>query len=165
MDPAARTATSKVEPGAPAPGVEHDGDVLARRVLELFHHEPAAARRRAPVHLAQGVALDVVAHAVQVESGRPLEEESPAAAGARARLGEEPFEVHEARVDDERRALAERQLAALEAERILDDGRGPLDAVAAARHGGQDVAGPEAAAFAPELDAALAEPGVARRRA
>ena len=96
--------------------------LLARRVLELLHHQPAAARGRAPVHLAQRLALDVLAHAVQVEARRPLQEQAPAAAGARARIGEEPLELDEARVDDEGGALAERQLAALESERILYDG-------------------------------------------
>src|SRR5207247_1633094 len=62
--------------GAASPGVEDDGDVLTRRVLQLLDHQVPAPCRRAPVHLAQRVALDVVPHAVQVEAARALQEEA-----------------------------------------------------------------------------------------
>ena len=44
--------------------VEQDCDLVARRVLELLHHQLTALGRRAPVHLPQGLSLLVLAHAV-----------------------------------------------------------------------------------------------------
>src|SRR6266516_3341218 len=50
--------------------VEQDGDLIARRVLELLHHQLATLRGRAPVHLAQRLAFLVVADAMQIEAWR-----------------------------------------------------------------------------------------------
>src|SRR6266511_4986624 len=79
--------------GASLPGVEHHGDVVARRVFELLHHQVPAPRRRPPVHLAQRVALDVVAHAVQIEATGTLQQHATAVACLRTRLGEEAVEL------------------------------------------------------------------------
>src|SRR5262245_34369136 len=49
--------------------VEDDRDGVAGRVLELFHHELPPPRRRRPVNAAQGLALGVLAHGVEVEAG------------------------------------------------------------------------------------------------
>ena len=59
--------------------VEHDRHLLARRVLELLDHQLAAPRRRGPVHAAQRVAVLVLAHAVDVEAGRALQQQAPPA--------------------------------------------------------------------------------------
>ena len=58
--------------------VEDDHERLARRVLELLHHEPAAAGGRRPVHAPQRLALLVLPHRVEVEAGRPPQEQPPA---------------------------------------------------------------------------------------
>ena len=86
IDPAARTAASKLEsggsPASPAGSQSRsDDDRLARRVLELLHHQLAPPRRRRPVHAPQRLALLVLAHRVEVEAGRPPQEEPPALPG------------------------------------------------------------------------------------
>src|SRR5207247_734101 len=147
--------------GAASPGVEDDGDVLTRRVLQLLDHQVPAPCRRAPVHLAQRVALDVVPHAVQVEAARALQEEAAAVARVYPGLREQTLEVDEARIDDECTALGQARPPALEPERILDERDRLFDAVAAARDRRQDVTGPEVPTRAPQLRPALAELGVA----
>ena len=77
---------------APRVAVEQDRDLVARRVLELLHHQPSAPRGRAPVHLAERLALDVLAHAVQLEPGRPPQQQAPPVLRVRAALGEQPVE-------------------------------------------------------------------------
>ena len=85
IDPAARTATSKLESGGVADraarvAVEDHDDPVVRPVLELLHHQlpPACARR--PVHATKRLALLVLANGVEVEPGRaPQQEPSPVA--------------------------------------------------------------------------------------
>ena len=111
IEPAARTWTSKLSP-ATALGVrvEDDRDLVARRVLELLHHQLAPPRGRRPVHLPERLAPLVLAHRVQVEARRAPEQQPPAVLGVRAALGEQPVERDEARVDDERAAGGELHL-------------------------------------------------------
>ncbi len=143
---------------APLVAVEEDRDLVARRVLELLHHELAAPRRRAPVHLAQRLAPLVLAHAVQLEACRPAEEEPAAVLCVRTSLGEEPFQRDQARVDDKRLRLPLDELAARQRERILDREPHGLECVAPARDALELVAGAEApAAERPELDPTLSE--------
>src|SRR5713101_6654668 len=56
-------------------GIQQDGELVARRVLELLDHQLAASRGRRPVHAAQGLALFVLPHAVKLEPAVPAEEE------------------------------------------------------------------------------------------
>ena len=122
-------------------GVEHDRDLVARRVLELLDHQLRAPRGRAPVHLAQRVAVLVVAHAVQVEARRPPQQQPPPVVRAGAALREEPVELDQARVDEQRAGRLERLLDPLEAERVLDHRDRALELVAAARQPLEHVAG------------------------
>ena len=139
--------------------VEEHGHLVAGRVLELLDHQRPAARGRGPVHHAQRLAFHVLAHAVQLETARPSQQEASAVLGVRAALGEKPVEANEARIDDERLRLALRQLAVRERERILDGEPDRLEGVAAARDPPQLVAAGEAfSPHAKELDAALGEP-------
>src|SRR5215204_5678033 len=55
--------------------VEHDDDLVSRRVLELLDHQLVSARGRGPVHAAERLAALVLAHAVQLESGGAPEED------------------------------------------------------------------------------------------
>ncbi len=86
--------------------VEEHGDLVARRVLQLLHHQLPAVGGRAPVHLAQRLALLVLAHAVQLEPGRPAEQQPPSLLRVRAALGEQPLERR--RAAGRRRAPAPR---------------------------------------------------------
>ncbi len=76
--------------------VENDRDLVARRVLELLHHQLAAARRRLPVHLPERLPLLVLAHRVEVEARRATQQQPPAVLGVGAALGEEPVELRRA---------------------------------------------------------------------
>ena len=73
IEPAAETASSKLESGA-APvdearvGIEQDEHLVARRILEVLDHQLTALRGRRPVDAPQRLALLVLAHAVQVEA-------------------------------------------------------------------------------------------------
>ncbi len=138
--------------------VEQDRDLVAGRVLELLHHQPAAARGRAPVHLAQRLALRVLAHAVQLVAGRPAEQQPPPVLRMRAALGEEPVERDEPRVDDERLRLALLERRPRETERILDRQPDGLERVPAAWHLPQLVAAREPTPADPvKLDPAFVE--------
>jgi len=57
-------------------GVEDDGHLVARRVLELLDHQLGASRGRRPVHATRGFALLVLAHAVQLEAAMPLQQQT-----------------------------------------------------------------------------------------
>ena len=90
----------------PGIDVEDYGDALARRVLELPHHQLAAPGRRRPVHRPEGLALDVLAHAVGLEAACTPNERPAATVAPRARLGEERLELRHPRTDgDERERL------------------------------------------------------------
>ena len=69
--------------------VEQDGDLVARRILELSHHQPPAPRRRAPVHLPERFALGVLANAVQLVAGRSPEQQTASVLCMRAALREQ----------------------------------------------------------------------------
>ena len=139
IEPAARTATSKDESGgepvtARRVSVEQHRDLVARRVLELLHHQRAAARGRRPVDAPQRLSLLVVADAVEVEADGPPQQEPPAVLGAGAAVEEEPLELDEARVDDERLPVVERHPRFREPERVGDREADRLEAVASSRH-------------------------------
>ena len=97
------------------------------------------------MHLAQRLALDVLAHAVQLVAGRPPQQQAPPVLRVRAALREEPVERDEPRVDDERLRLALHDLDAGEAERILDRQPNRLERVPPARNRAQLVAAGEPA--------------------
>ena len=138
--------------------VEEHGDLVARCVLELLHHQVPAARRRRPVHAAQRFALLVVANAVQLEPGWAPEQQTAPVVQSRSPLREEPVELDEPRVDDERLRLLDLELAAREAEGILDREADRLEAVAPARQRPQLVAaGVAPPAHRVQLDRPLAE--------
>src|SRR6266576_2973095 len=84
--------------GAELVTVEQHCNLVARRVLELFHHEAAAPRRRTPVHVSQRLPLDVLPDAVQLVPGRAAQEQPPAVLCVRPAFGEEPGERDEARI-------------------------------------------------------------------
>src|SRR5712691_11335788 len=109
----------------------------------LLHHQVAAPRRRAPVHLAQRIALDVVAHAVEIEARRTLEQQPSSLARVHAGHREQPVELDQPGIHDESLLPAEWQLDAFESERILDDRNGLLERIAAARHGWDHVPRPK----------------------
>ena len=81
--------------------VEENRDLVTWRVLELLDHQLAAARGRRPVHTAQGFALRVFAHAVQLDAAVPAQEQSLSVMRAGAGLAEERPEVHEPRIDEQ----------------------------------------------------------------
>src|SRR5205807_10549986 len=139
-------------------GVEENRDLVARRVLEVLDHQLAATRGGAPVHLAQRLAVLVLAHAVQLEAARAAQEQPAAVVRVRARLGEESVELDEARVDEERAAAGKLHLRPLEPERVLEERARLAERVAPARQRPQHVAAEEALVAAAERDAALAEP-------
>ena len=56
--------------------VEQNGDLVTRRVFELLDHQLTAARRRSPMHAAQGFALLVFAHAMQLEAAVAAQEQT-----------------------------------------------------------------------------------------
>ncbi len=138
--------------------VEEHRRLVAGRVLELLHHQLAAPGGRGPVDASQRLALLVLADAVQLEPGGPAHDQLPPAGGAAARVREDRLEVDEPRVDEQRGRARERNLDALEAERILEDDRRGRDRVAPARHGRDDVAAREPAGRAAQHGLLLAEP-------
>ena len=97
------------------------------------------------MHAPQRLSLLVVAHAVEVEAGRPAEQEPASFERARAGVGEERVEVDEPRVDEHRLACRERDLDPLEPERVLEHGLRGLDRIAAARDRVEDVRATQAA--------------------
>ena len=68
----------------------------------------------------QGLALLVVADAVQLESARRPQQEPTAVVRAGAAVEEEPLELDEPRIDDERLLLLDRERRLGEAERVGD---------------------------------------------
>ena len=118
--------------------------LVPRRVLQLLDHQVAAPGRRRPVHAPQRLALLVVADAVEVEAARPPQQQPPPLRRPRTGLGEEPVDVDEPRVDEDRRPRGELDVDALEAEGVLDDDLGLLDRIAAARHAPEQVAAAQA---------------------
>src|SRR5207248_9151913 len=121
----------------------------AGRVLGLLHPLLPSPGRRAPVHLAQGLPLRVLADGMEVEAAGPAEQQPLAVGRLRARVGEDAVEVDEPRVDEERTARAEIHLRALEAEGILEHRTREPVRVAAARDGLEVVVRVEAAAVRP----------------
>src|SRR4029078_2317755 len=123
----------------------------------LLDHELAALCGCPPVHLAQRLALLVLADRVQVEAGRSPQEHAPTGLGRTARLREDAIELDEAREDEERRLRTPQLLGARERERILEDRAHGLEAVPAAAHRREDVADEERHASPVQLHAAVAE--------
>src|SRR5205814_1262979 len=93
------------------------------------------------VHLAQRLAVLVLAHAVQLEAARPTQEQLPAVDRVRARLGEQAVELDEARIDEKRPAARQLHLRPLEAERVLEERARLAERVAPARQSAEDVGG------------------------
>src|SRR5262249_12866963 len=114
--------------------VEPPGPLAARGVLELLHHERAAPRGRGPVDTSQRLALLVVADAVELEADGTPKEEPPAVLGACAAVEEDSVELDEARIDDERLLLLEREARLGEAKRIRDREPNRREGVPASRH-------------------------------
>ena len=108
-------------------GVEQHRDLVVRGVLELLDHELAAAGGRPPVHLPQRLALLVLAHAVQVESGSPAQQHLSSGLRRGTAVGEEPVELDEPRVDEHRTWGGQPDLELVKAERVLDHSRGVLE--------------------------------------
>ncbi len=102
----------------------------------------AAPRRRRPVHAPERFALLVVTNRMEVEAGRPAEEQAPALEGAGAGVREERVEVDEARVDEDGVARWQRDLDLLETEGVFEEGLRRLDRIAAARNRIEDVPAP-----------------------
>ena len=92
------------------------------------------------MHLAQGLPPLVVPHAVQVEAARPAEQQPPAVLGIGSTLGEEPLELDQARVDEQRPGSGKRDFGALKAERVFQHGPDVEEDVAPAAHAGERVA-------------------------
>ena len=101
-------------------GVEDHRDLVARGVVEILDHQLAPAGGGRPVHLAQRLALLVLAHAVQVEAGRTPHREAPALVRLDP-LGEDAFQLDQARVDEERAVGRQRLLDPLQAEGVVED--------------------------------------------
>src|SRR5579864_2524640 len=138
--------------------VEQDRDLVARRILELLHHQAAPARGRAPVHHAERLALRVLADAVQLVPGRAPQQQPPPVLRVRAALREEALQLDEPRIDDERLRLALLERRTREPERVLDREAYRVERVAASRNGAQVVAAGESVpADAAQLDAQLGE--------
>jgi hypothetical protein len=140
-------------------GVEEHRGLVARRVLQLFHHQPAALRGGRPVDAPERLALLVLAHAVEVEARRAAQQEPAALRRARPCIGEEPVHVDQTGVDEDRGGSWELDRDALEAERVLDHDLGFLDRVAPARDAPKHVAPAQAPVTAHERRLPLPEAG------
>ena len=121
-------------PAGPRVAVEQDRDLVARRVLELLHHQLPAARGRRPVHLAAATRPPRTRARCAARSPSGAGAAAGAVARAWRRFGEEPLELDEPRVDEQRACVRQRHAACSSAERVLDRARSPLERVAAARH-------------------------------
>ena len=113
IDPAARTASSKVESGAaPAsPAASASRKTAASSLGESSSSFTISSPRRAVEGQwmqPQRLALLVLAHAVQLEPGRAAHEELPAAGRPAAGVGEERVELDEPRIDEQRAGPGER---------------------------------------------------------
>ena len=137
--------------------VEDDGDLVARGVLELLHHQLAAACGRPPVHFSQRLALLVLAHRVQVEARRPPQQQPPSVLRVRAALGEEPVERDEPRIDEQGAAGGEIDLRVRQPEGVVDHRLRLLDHVAPSRHPLEHVRAPVGAEGSLERRVPLAE--------
>jgi len=100
IDPAARTWTVEALAHCSAAYAEETA-ISSERVLELLHHQLAPPRRPTASGLPQRLALLVLAHAVEVESGRALQEQ-PAPSCACAPDSEKRGRPHEPRVHEQR---------------------------------------------------------------
>ena len=100
--------------------VQENGGLVARRVLELLHHQVPAPGRRRPVHTPKRLSLLVVAHRMEVEARRPAQQQPAPFERTRSGVGEERVEVDEAWVDEDGLAGRKRDLDPLEAERVLE---------------------------------------------
>ena len=125
--------------------IEDHGQVVAWRVVELLHHQPAAPCRARPVDGAQRLAGGVLADGVDLEPRRPPEARAscsrlPGAVG-REHRGENrdpgPYE--------ELRPLVEPLLDPLEPEWIDEDDLGRLELVSSPRQVGERDHGARAA--------------------
>ena len=108
---------------------------------------------------AERLPLLVVAHAVEVEAGRPPHQEPAPLGGARSGFREQPVHVDEPRIDEDRRARRKLDRGPLEPERVLDHDLGLLGRIAPARNPPKDVAAAKAAVAADERGLPLAETG------
>src|SRR5439155_9010818 len=137
--------------------VEEQGDLVARRVLELLDHQLATPRGRGPVHAAQRLALLVLTHAVKLEPARPPQLESPSVVRADARLREEAAQPLQPWIHEQSTGSRERDRYTLEPERVAELGAHLLEGVAPAGDALQDVASAEVPAVAPQGVALLTE--------
>ena len=95
---------------------------------------------------------------MEVEADGPPEQELAAVLGTGAAVEEDPVELHEARIDDERLLLLERLLGGGEPERVGDREADCLEAVTSSRHAGEPVRAPVATpAVWPQFDLLLPE--------
>ena len=109
------------------------------------------------MHPAQRLALLVLAHAVQLETGVAAQQHATAIVRGRAGLGEERPELDEPGVDEQRARRGQRDDRALQRERIGQLRANVLERVAPARHMLEDVPHAEAASAAPEQMPLLTE--------
>src|SRR5207253_2276312 len=145
--------------------VEEHRDLLARRILELLHHQRTTACGGGPVDAPQRLPLLVVADAVDLEADGPPQQEPAPVLGAGAAVEENPLEVDQPWVDDERLLLVERKCGLRETERIGEGQLHRCEAVASARDVENEVgAGMAATAPGPELDRLLPQPARPVRR-
>src|SRR5512133_1609011 len=119
--------------------VEQDGDLIARRVLELLDHQLATLRGRAPVHLAQRLALLVVADAMQIEATRAAQQQASSVLSVGSALREEAVELDQAWVDEQGPGSGERDLGPLEPECVLEHCADVEEEVAPAAHSWERV--------------------------
>src|SRR5262249_50097374 len=116
-------------------------------------------RCRGPVDAPQRLALLVVPDTVEVEADGPPEQKPSAVLGARPTLEEEPFELDEVWVDDERLLLVERHPLLREAEGIADREAHRLEGVVSSWNVVEPVGAPVTAPLVrPKLDDLLPDP-------
>jgi len=101
--------------------VEDDRDAVARRILELPHHQLAPARGRRPVHRAQRLPLDVLPDAVRLEPARPAHVCPASAFAPGAALGEQRSYLRHAWPDEHGRAWGNLPLDRHDAERVTGE--------------------------------------------
>ena len=84
-------------------------------------------------------ALLVLADAVKLEADGPAQQQPPAVLGAGAAVEEEPLELGESWVDDERLLLLDREAGLRQPERVGDREPNRREAVPSARHVVEDI--------------------------
>src|ERR671923_841353 len=125
--------------------VEDDDDLVARRILQLLDHELLPAGGRRPVDAAERLAALVLPDAVELEARGPPQEDATRTPRAQPAFGEQRLQADEPWIDEQRRRVGQRLDDARQPERILDDGTGAREAVAAARNPDEPVDGAQEA--------------------